>query len=111
MFAVLDAEQATNVAEQHSTSKLLEVHLVRELAPRIAKTGVVITMVNPGLCHSQLARDYGGVSGCARSFSRARLRSAPTHCSLARPRMLAVMACTCRMVSLLMVAFILCHEQ
>ncbi|RYP10953.1 hypothetical protein DL765_007956 [Monosporascus sp. GIB2] len=59
LFEALDNEQTTNMAERYSTSKLLEVLLVRELASRLVGTGVVVNMVNPGLCHSQLARDYG----------------------------------------------------
>jgi NAD(P)-dependent dehydrogenase (short-subunit alcohol dehydrogenase family) len=59
IFAALDNKETTNMAERYNTSKLLQVLIVRELAPRAASTGVVINMVNPGLCHSQLARDYG----------------------------------------------------
>ncbi|KAI1404839.1 putative short-chain dehydrogenase/reductase family protein [Hypoxylon fuscum] len=59
IFAALDDEKATNMAERYPTSKLLEVLLMRQLAGRVAGTGVIINMVNPGLCHSRLARDYG----------------------------------------------------
>ncbi|GAW13922.1 hypothetical protein ANO14919_033140 [Xylariales sp. No.14919] len=59
IFAALDDVKATNMAERYPTSKLLEVLVMRELASRITETGVLINMVNPGLCHSQLARDYG----------------------------------------------------
>ena len=58
IFAALDDPQETNMAERYSTSKLIEVLLVRELAPQISKMDVIVNMVNPGLCHSQLARDY-----------------------------------------------------
>lgn len=58
-FIALDDEKAANMAERYGTSKLLEVFAVRELAPRIADAGVVINMLNPGLCHSELARDSG----------------------------------------------------
>lgn len=43
-------------------SKLLEVFFVRELAARTAansKPDVIINYLNPGLCHSELARDSG----------------------------------------------------
>lgn len=59
MIAALDDEKATDMAERYPTSKLMELLLVRELAGRVAGKGVVINMVNPGLCHSRLARDYG----------------------------------------------------
>lgn len=38
-------------------SKLLEVLVVREIAPKMAGSGVVLNMLNPGLCHSELSRD------------------------------------------------------
>lgn len=43
-------------------SKLLEVFYCRELAKYSQESGkpfVVINYLNPGLCHSQLARDSG----------------------------------------------------
>jgi len=58
-FATLDDEKTANMAERYPTSKLLEVFAVREMAPRIANSGVVLNMLNPGLCHSELARDSG----------------------------------------------------
>jgi len=60
IFAALDdKEKATNIDERYGTSKLLEIFLMRELAERITGTGVTVNMVNPGLCHSRLARDLG----------------------------------------------------
>lgn len=59
IFAALDDEKTTNMGERYPTSKLLEVLLMRKLATHVAATDVVINMVNPGLCHSRLARDYG----------------------------------------------------
>lgn len=58
-FTTLDGESTANMAERYATSKLLEVLAVRELAPRISGSGVVLNMANPGLCHSELARDSG----------------------------------------------------
>ena len=40
-------------------SKLLEVLLVQELASRVLGSEVIINMLNPGLCHSQLGREDG----------------------------------------------------
>ncbi|KAJ5673961.1 hypothetical protein N7462_009400 [Penicillium macrosclerotiorum] len=59
IFAALDDPAQTNMAERYGTSKLLEVLVVRELAPRLAQSGLILNMLNPGLCHSALARDSG----------------------------------------------------
>ncbi|KAH8704875.1 hypothetical protein BGW36DRAFT_366338 [Talaromyces proteolyticus] len=58
-FAALNDAEKTNMAERYGTSKLLEILAVREIAPRIANSGVIINLVNPGLCHSALARHSG----------------------------------------------------
>ena len=58
IIAALNDSSKTNMTERYSTSKLIEVLLVRELAPKVSRMGVVMNMVNPGLCHSKLARDY-----------------------------------------------------
>ena len=58
-FTSLDDEGVANMAERYATTKLLEIFAVREIAPRISGSGVVLNMVNPGLCHSGLARDSG----------------------------------------------------
>lgn len=42
---------------RYMMSKLLEVLLVQELASRVRGSEVIINMVNPGLCHSQLGRE------------------------------------------------------
>ncbi|KAK9312260.1 hypothetical protein V1522DRAFT_406230 [Lipomyces starkeyi] len=58
-FTALDDEKTANMQERYPTSKLLEVLVVRELAPKLADSGVILNMLNPGLCHSQLARNAG----------------------------------------------------
>ena len=58
-FASLDDEKTAKMGERYSTSKLLEVLAVREMAPRMSNSGVVLNMLNPGLCHSELGRDAG----------------------------------------------------
>ena len=48
---------------RYQVSKLLEVFYTRELAARTKQSGkpeVIINYVNPGLCHSALARDISG---------------------------------------------------
>lgn len=48
-------------SSRYQTSKLLEVLSVRELATiaPVAKTGVVLNVLNPGLCSTQLDRNAG----------------------------------------------------
>lgn len=45
--------------ERYPVSKLLEVLLVQELAGRVRGSEVIVNMLNPGLCHSQLGREMG----------------------------------------------------
>ena len=44
---------------RYPTSKLFEILAVRHLAPLIpvSKTGIVVNLVNPGLCKTELARN------------------------------------------------------
>lgn len=56
ILAALDANE--DLGERYQVSKLLEVLVIRQIAPRI-KGGVVLNMLNPGLCHSELSRDAG----------------------------------------------------
>lgn len=58
-FDALDDQSKTNFSERYPTSKLLEVLVIKAIAPKLAGTGVVLNMLNPGLCHSELARDAG----------------------------------------------------
>ncbi|KAK5199133.1 hypothetical protein LTR96_003497 [Exophiala xenobiotica] len=58
-FTALDDKAKTNFDERYPTSKLLEVLVVREIAPKMADSGVVLNYLNPGLCHSELAREAG----------------------------------------------------
>jgi hypothetical protein len=47
------------MGERYPTSKLLEVLVIRQIAPQLEGSGVILNMLNPGLCHSKLARDAG----------------------------------------------------
>ena len=54
--------------DRYNTSKLLEVLTVRKLAAQMksgahANQPVILNMVNPGLCHSSLARSITGIRG------------------------------------------------
>lgn len=56
VLAALDASD--DLGERYQVSKLLEVLVMRQIAPRI-KGGVTLNMLNPGLCHSELSRESG----------------------------------------------------
>ncbi|KAI0309683.1 short-chain dehydrogenase [Amylostereum chailletii] len=50
----------TVIARRYTTTKLLNVFFVRELAERLSQDPpVIVNAVNPGLCHSKLRRDWG----------------------------------------------------
>ncbi|EXJ59200.1 alcohol dehydrogenase [Cladophialophora yegresii CBS 114405] len=57
IFPTLDGEKTANMGERYPTSKLLEVLVVKQLAPKLASSGVTLNILNPGLCHSELSRD------------------------------------------------------
>lgn len=56
--ALKDMENA-DMENRYSTSKLMEILLLREMVVRMSGSGVIINIVNPGLCHSKLAREIG----------------------------------------------------
>lgn len=57
VFEALDGSE--DLSERYQVSKLLEVLAIRQIAPQLEGSGVVLNMLNPGLCHSELARDSG----------------------------------------------------
>ena len=58
-FNALDKDTKQGMNPRYWTSKLLEVLVVRELAPRLARdhSDVILNMLNPGFCHSGLTRE------------------------------------------------------
>ncbi|KAF7586473.1 hypothetical protein BBP40_008818 [Aspergillus hancockii] len=60
-FVALDSKETADMQERYATSKLLEVLVVRELATRLGHSGVILNMLTPGLCKSQLSREAGFV--------------------------------------------------
>ncbi|EEU38836.1 uncharacterized protein NECHADRAFT_83140 [Fusarium vanettenii 77-13-4] len=58
-FATLDDETKANMNMRYPASKLIQVFLARELASRLEGSGVVVNMLQPGMCHSQLTREDG----------------------------------------------------
>lgn len=56
--AILSTMSEKWVSEKrYPESKLLQVLLVRAIAPLLAQSGLILNMLNPGLCHSKLSRD------------------------------------------------------
>jgi len=59
LYAKLNDESTFNQRDRYNISKALEVLFVRELVARLGDdTSVVIDLVNPGLCFSELDRGY-----------------------------------------------------
>jgi retinol dehydrogenase 12 len=68
ILTTLNDQATANMPDRYNVSKLLEVFFTRELAARSPppsststgkRGGVVINFLNPGLCHSELARNLG----------------------------------------------------
>lgn len=59
IFKALQSSSKSAMKERYQTSKLLEVLAVRQIAPGLQGSGVIVNLVNPGLCHSELSRDSG----------------------------------------------------
>ncbi|GAB7353681.1 hypothetical protein MBLNU459_g4087t1 [Dothideomycetes sp. NU459] len=60
IFDTMNSPTEARMSERYQVSKLLEVLTVRELAAQHPQSyPVIINTLNPGLCHSELARDLG----------------------------------------------------
>ena len=60
IFKVLNDKETADMANRYPVSKLLEVLYCRELAAKMSESKkpiVTLNFLNPGLCHSELARD------------------------------------------------------
>ncbi|TVY81173.1 Short chain dehydrogenase sol3 [Lachnellula suecica] len=56
-FEALNIQSTGTFPERYPTSKLLEVLVVRQVAPHLEGSGVILNVLSPGLCHSALARE------------------------------------------------------
>ncbi|OJJ03945.1 hypothetical protein ASPVEDRAFT_43415 [Aspergillus versicolor CBS 583.65] len=62
IFPALDDEKTARMSERYPTSKLVLILALRELVSRMSGDGsVVVNMVNPGFCHSELVRNSSGL--------------------------------------------------
>ncbi|KAI9810193.1 MAG: hypothetical protein M1827_006639 [Pycnora praestabilis] len=57
IFKTLNEKETANMGDRYQVSKLLEVFTVRELAKSKKQPEVIMNYLNPGLCHSELARE------------------------------------------------------
>ncbi|KAF2717687.1 NAD(P)-binding protein [Polychaeton citri CBS 116435] len=63
-----ESTRTSNFAERYKTSKLLEVLINRDIAPKLENIGVILNMLNPGLCHSSLSQHSGGLLEVTKLF-------------------------------------------
>ena len=59
IFGMLDKGDMT---ECYEVSKLLETFAMRELAPRIEYSGMIVNVLDPGFCHSSLLRNIDSLA-------------------------------------------------
>ena len=69
IFAWLDDARSFDGLGRYAATKLLQVHGVRALAPRLGGGGVVVNMVNPGLCKTEFGRHFEGTGVGAAVFA------------------------------------------
>lgn len=67
-FTTRDDETKANINMRYPASKLLQVFLTCELASRLEGSGVVVNMLQPGMCHSQLTREDGWMTAILKLF-------------------------------------------
>ncbi|KAF3810854.1 Retinol dehydrogenase 14 [Colletotrichum gloeosporioides] len=58
-FKTLDGETTADMNMRYPATKLLQILVTRELAARLEGSGVVVNMLQPGMCHSELTREDG----------------------------------------------------
>lgn len=54
-------DKSEDMSERYPVSKLLEILAIKQIAPKLEGSGVILNSLNPGLCHSELSRDSGWV--------------------------------------------------
>jgi hypothetical protein len=61
-----------NESDRYNVSKLLQVYAIRALSARLPayKSGVVLNLVTPGLCSTDIDRDFSAMSRIGVSIAR-----------------------------------------
>ncbi|KAF2093001.1 retinol dehydrogenase [Rhizodiscina lignyota] len=64
LFATLSDKSKSSMSDRYNVSKLLEVFMVKQMASMspLGSKNVIINCVAPGLCDTELARDYSGAA-------------------------------------------------
>ncbi|PRP73597.1 hypothetical protein PROFUN_16797, partial [Planoprotostelium fungivorum] len=60
-ISALNDPKRTRIEDRYAVSKLLNVFMTRHLGPILQKEGISIHCLNPGFCHSELARTAAGL--------------------------------------------------
>jgi len=59
IFNYLDNKATAKMADRYPASKLLGILAIRQIAPQLEGSGVILNMLNPGFCYSGLGREVG----------------------------------------------------
>ncbi|KAJ5889606.1 NAD(P)-binding protein [Penicillium tannophilum] len=70
LYTKLNEESAFSQQPRYQATKLMEVLFTRELVARLGPTSVIINLVNPGLCTSNLERNSGKAPAVLRLIRR-----------------------------------------
>lgn len=57
VFEELDNKEKASMSMRYPLSKLLEVLVIREIAPKLDGSGIILNYLNPGLCRTELGRE------------------------------------------------------
>ncbi|KAJ7739827.1 hypothetical protein B0H16DRAFT_60132 [Mycena metata] len=57
LLETLNSESKSDIMSRYFTTKLFSLYLTREIANLLQAKGVIVNVVDPGLCTSELARD------------------------------------------------------
>lgn len=63
LLEALDKEENFGGMDRYNVTKLFSYYLSQEISKLPLARDVVVSVVNPGLCVSQLRRDLGGITG------------------------------------------------
>lgn len=82
IYAALNSSKRCDMQNRYAVSKLMDIFLARELAERAKGStlpSVIVNAVDPGLCRTELTREFTGLTAVAASIANAILaRTAET---------------------------------
>ncbi|KAI9702218.1 MAG: hypothetical protein M1820_006300 [Bogoriella megaspora] len=61
LFATLNDEKTANMGDRYNVTKLMEIFVIKQMAvlSPLSSSGVIVNCIAPGLCKSELGREYG----------------------------------------------------